>query len=59
MAKKMTAKSTRLFFGVHQEGDKLRLFPKENVDEMKMFSKVCSEEDVKWLDTAPYVSLLH
>ena len=53
----MTAQSTRLFFGVHQEGDKLRLFPKENVDEMKMLSSVCTEEDVKWHDTATYVSL--
>ena len=57
MAKKMTAKSTRLFFGVHQEGDKLRLLPKENVDEMKMLSSVCSEEGVKWHDTASYVRI--
>ena len=56
LANKMTATSTRLFFGAHREGDLLRLQPKEDVDEMKMMSLVCDEEKVKWLDTASYVS---
>ena len=52
----MTAASTRLYFGAHREGDLRSLQPKENVDEMKMMSLVCNEEEVKWLDTASYVS---